>query len=584
MTQTAVDPRVSERDAVKLVSQPLAVEFGVVPLAVRGRELHVGSSDPRLTQGLAKALGDAYVVVATVMDAAAVQRRRAHVYAEQNIDWRQSEPYAVVKLTGGLARRHDVIPVAVRGNTLYCGMYHADDPELIEELRQATQMGDIVGKQMPLSTIKDRIAKAYPETESGLGSDATESAVRQLIGQLLLEGLRRRASDFQMEPRKNGCYVYASVDGALQLISDPLPRDAAERIARVILLESRANADQNLNVTHSGQLDWVLDGEKREIRFEVVPTQHGPSIVGRYGTKFESVASLEQRGMIPQQAERVRIMARMPGKATVISGPNGHGKTSLLQSILMETHDPERSYREAAQPVEADIPFISSSDVRPDDDRLTFRHLIRSYVRMNTGVGIVGEVRDPITNDAFFEGAGQGTTWMTCVHCYSAYDTVFQFVVLGANLVDVVRKTRSVTSCRLARRVCMKCETSAPVPQEIEHLVDRYRLLFNREPTPKLASGKECKACGGSGYSGRIGIFETLYFNDAVVAAFMRGAPPKEVVDSDPGFMSLAEDAAMKVLNGDTTVEYVSKVLPWTYGLDLLGKRIEAYGASARGV
>jgi len=335
---------------------------------------------------------------------------------------------------------------------------------------------------------------------------ASGAPVVRAVSDLLEKAVELRASDIHIEPFRSGLTVRLRVDGLLRAIPTPmgvLPQAIISRIkivASVIIAERRLPQDGAARL-RVGRADI-------DIRVAIMPTQHGESAVIRILPKDRGMLVVDKLGFAPADDAKLRRLLKLPHGMIVITGPTGGGKTTTLATILSVLNEPIRKILTVEDPVEYEIPGINQSQIKPAIG-LTFASALRSFVRQDPDVIMVGEVRDSETAHVAVHSALTGHLVLTTLHTETAAAAVPRLLDLGIEGYLLRSTLCAVIAQRLVRQLCERCKSSKQLTTADFAEDPRLAALgFQAGQTVHLPSG--CERCGGTGYRGRLGVFEVL--------------------------------------------------------------------------
>jgi general secretion pathway protein E len=339
---------------------------------------------------------------------------------------------------------------------------------------------------------------------------ASGAPVVRAVNDLLEKAIELRASDIHIEPFAAGLVVRMRIDGMLRLVAAPagvLPQAVISRIkivANLNIAERRLPQDGAARL-RAGRADI-------DIRVAIMPTQHGESAVIRLLPKDRGLLAMDRLGFAPADEARLRRLLKLPHGMIVITGPTGSGKTTTLATILSVLNEPLRKILTVEDPVEYEIPGINQSQIKPAIG-LTFANALRSFVRQDPDVIMVGEVRDSETAHVAVHAALTGHLVLTTLHTETAAAAVPRLLDLGIEGYLLRSTLRAVIGQRLVRQLCERCKSSKQLTAA--DFAEDPRLAafgFKAGETVYLPCG--CERCGDVGYRGRVGVFEVLELND----------------------------------------------------------------------
>ncbi len=412
--------------------------------------------------------------------------------------------------------------------------------------------GSVFAKGVYVAALRTTALSHSPDAPDPDQSDAP--AVRAVDAHLR-RAVGLRASDVHIEPSPEGSgRVRMRVDGILRT-ADAIAADLyAPFVSRVKLLAGMDIA--NRRIPQDGRYSLVVEGRTIDARVSSVPTMDGEKLVVRFFDHHTALPRLADLGMDERALADYRRIAHAPWGFVVVSGPTGSGKTTTLYASIAELDRTTRNVCTVEDPVEARIPGAAQVQVNVRAG-LTFPAVLRSFMRQDPDVIMIGEMRDDETVAVGVSAALAGQTVFATVHSNDAPRTIERLAELGVERHSLAAALTAVVAQRLVRRLCVGCRQPDPIP------LDARRALPAGATTWYLARG--CATCGGSGYAGRTGIFEVLTVDDAVRDAIAGGASSAAVgqLAAARGHRSLFDAAARALLAGTTSFEEIDRVVGW---------------------
>lgn len=385
---------------------------------------------------------------------------------------------------------------------------------------------------------------------------ANQAPVVRLVNFILQEAFRKRASDVHVESMEDELRVRYRIDGALHDITQPPKKYQAAVVSRIKLLA-------DLDVTErrrpqDGRIRMQIDGRPVDLRVSTIPTLHGESVVMRILDKESIRLPLEDLGFAPGVLSRFRRLIRAPHGVVLVTGPTGSGKTTTQYAALAQRNEPDVKILTVEDPVEYHLGGINQMAVKPAVG-LTFARALRSLLRQDPDILMVGEMRDRETAEIAVQAALTGHLVFSTLHTNDAAGGVTRLLEMGVEDYLVAATVRGILAQRLVRTVCSRCVRSVE-PHELDGAVREH--VRRGDGAPLLRRGRGCEACDGTGYRGRTGIFELLELGEGVRSAVAEGAGTEEVrrLARDGGMRLLWEDGLEKVRRGVTTFEEVARV------------------------
>jgi MSHA biogenesis protein MshE len=336
------------------------------------------------------------------------------------------------------------------------------------------------------------------------GDDSEEVTVVKLINSLFEDAIQVGASDIHIEPDSNVLRLRQRIDGVLH---ETLLNEVNIASALVLRLKLMANLDiSEKRLPQDGRFNIRAKGQSVDIRMSTLPVQHGESVVMRLLNQSSGVRKLEQSGIPSHLLERLRRQLRRPHGMILVTGPTGSGKTTTLYGALTELNQPGKKIITAEDPVEYRLPRVCQVQVNPKID-LDFSTVLRTFLRQDPDIILVGEMRDQETVEIGLRAALTGHLVLSTLHTNDAVDSALRMMDMGAPGYLVASAVRAVVAQRLVRKVCPDCKTE-------EELDDaRKQWLAQRFPNQvgrQFVKGRGCQNCNLTGYRGRIGVFELL--------------------------------------------------------------------------
>lgn len=376
----------------------------------------------------------------------------------------------------------------------------------------------------------------------------------QFVDAIIHFALRRNASDIHIEPRETLVQLRYRIDGTLRQILTYPRKLHPSVITRLKILA-------NLNITESrfpsdGRFSMKLGTAKAGFRFSTIPCQYGEKAVMRVlaSAGIKSILTLERMMMSQTMLEPFRRMIKNPSGIIFVTGPTGSGKTTTLYSVLSELNDPGINISTIEDPIEMQLEGINQSQVNHHID-LNFALLLRSLLRQDPDVILIGEIRDLETAKIAVEAALTGHIVLATLHTNSAPEAIIRLEEIGVDHYMIAPAVIGVLAQRLAARICESCKEPYTPSETV------LRRFFDDDPLPDVTfyRGKGCPACEGTGYKGRVAFHELFLVNQDVRAKISERASQRELIEaaSKVGYRPLRYDGLKKVLLGLTTIEEI---------------------------
>jgi len=396
------------------------------------------------------------------------------------------------------------------------------------------------------------------ESIDSLRDLASGAPVVRAVNDLLEKAMELRASDIHIEPMRNGLSVRMRVDGLLRSVPAPTQALPQALISRIKILAGLNIAERRLPQDGAARLHVArLD---IDIRVATMPTQHGEAAVIRLLPRDRGLLDIAKLGLAAADERKVRRLLDLPHGMVVITGPTGSGKTTTLATMLSALNTPFRKILTIEDPVEYEIPGINQSQVKPEIG-LTFASAMRAFVRQDPDVIMVGEVRDPETANIAVHAALTGHLVLTTLHTETSSAAVPRLLDLGVEGFLLKSTLRAVIGQRLVRVLCDRCKSQRRLTPGDVAADPRYEAC-GFAPGQDLWEPRGCERCGGVGYRGRIGVFETLEVTGEV-RDLVGPKADSNVLDkaaARAGMATMMEDAIAKCRAGITSISEVLRV------------------------
>ncbi|MBU0674226.1 MAG: Flp pilus assembly complex ATPase component TadA [Proteobacteria bacterium] len=381
---------------------------------------------------------------------------------------------------------------------------------------------------------------------------ASEAPVIKYVNNLIDMAVNRRASDIHLEPNEEGLLVRFRIDGILQDHDRPAHSMQSAIISRVKLMASLDIAERRL--PQDGKISIRISGKEIDLRVSTLPTVYGEGVVIRILEKGSVILELEKLGMRPETEQDFRRILKVQDGIILVTGPTGSGKTTTLYCALNKISNESNKIITIEDPVEYQLKGINQIQVRPDID-LTFAKGLRSIVRQDPDVIMVGEIRDLETAEIAVQSSLTGHLVFSTLHTNDAVSAVVRMIDLGVERFLLVSSLRGVMAQRLVRRICPHCKEKKGLASEALGFMPDDEDFY-------LYEGQGCTLCGNSGYLGRVGLYEFLAMNDKLIRVISHGADLVDIrkVAVESGFQGMYEDGLVKVRAGVTTLAEVVRV------------------------
>lgn len=382
---------------------------------------------------------------------------------------------------------------------------------------------------------------------------AEQPTLINLVNLIILEAVKERASDIHIEPFERSLSVKYRIDGSLRPQTSP-PRHLQAAITSRIKIMAGMNIAERY-VPQDGHITLRFEGRKVDIRVSTVPTIYGESIVMRILDKEALNLTLEAVGFRAEDRTKVERFIDLPHGMVLVTGPTGSGKTTSLYAALSKLYDPSLKIITIEDPVEYELAGVNQIPVNPDRG-LTFASGLRSILRQDPDVIMVGEIRDGETADIAVRAALTGHLLFSTLHTNDAVSAVGRLLDMDVEPFLVASVLEGIIAQRLGRRICPKCRAQREIPEALRHrLSEQERAAF---PRGLEWYGQGCEHCSKSGYKGRMGFFEIVTVTTTMRKAITEGrASARELLATLNNHVSMRMDGIAKASAGETTVEEV---------------------------
>ncbi|HUN46513.1 MAG TPA: type II secretion system ATPase GspE [Stellaceae bacterium] len=382
---------------------------------------------------------------------------------------------------------------------------------------------------------------------------ASEGPVIRLVSQIMNRAIEQRASDIHIEPFQNRLAVRYRIDGMLHEAGSPPARLRAAIISRVKIMAKLNIAERRL--PQDGRIRLAIQGRDYDLRVSSVPTLHGESVVMRILDRTSLVEDLTDLGFSEETLPPFLGVLERPQGILLVTGPTGSGKTTTLYTSLMRLNSPEKKLFTVEDPIEYQLEGVNQVQIKPQIG-LSFAQVLRSILRQDPDIIMIGEIRDLETAQIAIQAALTGHLVLSTLHTNSAAATVTRLLDMGVEDYLVTSTISGVLAQRLVRRLCPTCREPYQVLPE---LAQQLRL----DPrTARLYRPRGCELCSGTGYSGRVAVMELLTMSDALRRLILKHAESNELhrVALQEGMRSMYEDGVAKACAGITSIEEVFRV------------------------
>lgn len=423
-----------------------------------------------------------------------------------------------------------------------------------------------LARNQDLDRLLDLLEKARPDNQWG-GSDdvghlrelAEGAPVVEFVNNMLSQAIDRRASDVHVEPEERHFFVRYRVDGVLhEHLNLPLERFPAIA-SRIKLISGLDIAERRL--PQDGRLNIRVSGQELDIRVSTLPGVHGESIVMRLLPKERQAGRLDRLGMLPDHYRAFSAWVKEPHGIILVTGPTGSGKSTTLYATLEAVNDRSQKIITVEDPVEYQLPGITQVQAHSDIG-FSFASALRSILRQDPDVVMIGEIRDRETAEIAVQASLTGHMVLSTLHTNDAVSAFTRLIDMGVEPFLVATSVRAVQAQRLVRTLCPHCAAPGEVPKELSAKVQALLPENLRGSAPQWKQAVGCPRCQGSGFQGRIGIYEMVYISSDLQSLILQRASSHDMrrLANQQGFRTLREDGWLKAWQGVTTLEEVMRV------------------------
>jgi type IV pilus assembly protein PilB len=481
---------------------------------------------------------------------------------------------AVRALPADFVKRNRVLPFKIEAGAIHIATAAPGNQRVIDDIRLLTGL-EVLETETPEAEVSEKIAEHYqvtvekmienlsPDgTANGEGKNlhdievmANEPTVVNLVNVIISTAVRERASDIHFVPFESFLQLRYRIDGLLQEKPPPPKQLHAALVSRIKIMADMNIAERYM--PQDGHIQIHHRGSRVDIRVGTMPTIYGESLVMRLLEKGSKVPTTEELGL---DAERSALLSRLvekPHGLFLTTGPTGSGKTTTLYSLLQSIYTPELKIITIEDPVEYELPGIAQIPVRASRN-FTFATGLRAILRQDPDVVMVGEIRDSETADIAIRAALTGHQVFSTLHTNDSTGAVTRLIDMGVEAFLISSALEGVLAQRLVRKVCSHCRTETPVTPAVR---DQIESLGGRKIEGTFYRGAGCDECRGTGYRGRIGIFELLPITTDLRELILQKRSNAELkATAQKTMITMHQDALQKAASGMTTLEEILRV------------------------
>ena len=491
----------------------------------------------------------------------------------------QIDPSAVSMVPEGTARKHSCIPVGFEDDRLILAMADPANVVAVDDIRAFTKrdVKTVVATKVDVmaainrhyrldrtaETLVEEAAAEKAAEEKSLekviaGAGAEDAPIIKLVNLLITQAVNDRASDIHIEPEEKHLRVRFRIDGVLHEVMTP-PKSVQAGITSRLKIMAEINIAER-RIPQDGRISVVVQGKAIDIRVATLPTVHGEKIVMRLLDKSSVLLRLEDLGFLPDNYLRYEESFRKPYGMILVTGPTGSGKSTTLYATLNILNKAEVNVITVEDPVEYQLPGVNQVQTNVKAG-LTFASALRSILRSDPDIVLIGEIRDRETAQIAIEAALTGHLVLSTLHTNDAPSAMTRLVEMGIEPFLVASSLDAVLAQRLARKLCERCKDPyAPTAEELT----TARFKFDPDDElPKLFRPVGCTSCGGTGYKGRLALHEVMTVTEDVERLVTEQASSEEIgkLARTQGMQLLRDDGMEKVRQGITSIEEVLRVV-----------------------
>jgi type IV pilus assembly protein PilB len=504
-----------------------------------------------------------------------------------NLSFFEVDPAVIKLIPEDTARRYEVLPLSRVGSSLTIAMVDPTNVFAMDDIKFMTgfNIEPVVASEAAIQealkksygTAEDQISKITKEFEAEdtaleleadqeeitmdqLEKAADEAPVVKLCNVILTEAVKRGASDIHMEPYEKEYRVRFRIDGMLQTIMTPPLKLRDAIISRIKIMSKLDISEKRLPQDGRIMLRMIFDGKKKQLdyRVSVLPTMFGEKIVMRLLDKENLRLDMTKLGFEQESLDRFEKAILKPYGMVLVTGPTGSGKTNTLYSSIARLNQPDTNIVTAEDPVEFQLPGINQVQMK-EQIGLNFAAALRSFLRQDPNIILVGEIRDFETAEIAIKAALTGHLVLSTLHTNDAPSTISRLMNMGIEPFLVATSVHLICAQRLIRRLCNSCKQPEDLP--VQALIDAGFTAEEAKTVKVFTKGPGCEKCGGRGFKGRCGLYEVLEMNDELRELVLVGASSLEIRRKaiDHGMITLRRSGLRKVMEGMTSIEEVAR-------------------------
>ncbi|MCR4316512.1 MAG: ATPase, T2SS/T4P/T4SS family [Planctomycetes bacterium] len=501
--------------------------------------------------------------------------------AQQGMDFVDIDDFAdkidddvLSKVPPHVAESYNVFPLRFKNRTLQVAISDPEKLSLLDELRFLLPGVDIRAVIADENQIAEYVEKHYGSEDNNMGgstftveegddpndpnkldieSQANAGPIVTLVNQILHKAIQARAADIHLEPFEKDFKVRMRIDGVLYEMISPPTHLAPVIVSRIKVLSKLNIAETRL--PQDGRIELTIAGRPIDLRVSTLPTMWGESCVMRILDRTNVNLNLENVGLRKKELELARALIQKPNGIILVTGPTGSGKTTTLYSALTEINTPDNKIITTEDPVEYNLDGIVQVQIQ-EEIGLTYSRCLRSILRQDPDVILVGEIRDKETAIIAIEASLTGHLVLSTLHTNDAPSSITRLIDVGIESFLIAATLEAIIAQRLVRRICPHCrETFIPKQEQIEELGLKLEQVKDR----KFCYGRGCEHCNNTGYRGRVALYEILLVTDGIRDLILENASTDKLRRQArmDNMKTLREAGISAILDGTTTIEEV---------------------------
>lgn len=419
----------------------------------------------------------------------------------------------------------------------------------------SSQISALVGEDFDLGDLSD--GSEAPDTKEQT-AEVDDAPVVRFLQKMLIDAINMRASDLHFEPFEHFYRIRFRVDGELREIAQP-PASIKEKLASRIKVISKLDIAER-RVPQDGRMKLRISPEKSiDFRVSTLPTLYGEKIVMRILDSSSAKLGIDALGYEPEEREKLLRAIHRPYGMILVTGPTGSGKTVSLYSCLNILNQPGVNISTAEDPAEINLPGINQVNVN-EKAGLNFANALRAFLRQDPDIIMVGEIRDLETADISIKAAQTGHLVLSTVHTNDAPTTLTRLMNMGVPAFNIASSVILITAQRLARKLCTQCKTPVDLPAQT--LLEAGFREEDLDGSWNPYKAGKCNACGGTGYKGRVGIYQVMPITEEIQRIILNHGTAMDIAQQarKEGVRSLRESGLIKVKQGVTSLEEIIAV------------------------